>query len=126
MRTSSSSPLSPVEQAYLNGTREFTNAQKRYIRCRLRKKLKLLDERSCNVAAALQQSCNGPYNLLDSSSGSNISSALVAQPGRALPLTNNDNNENGSLGRDSSPRPLPQWDKAIARPIPYQGNALPG
>ena len=47
--------LSPVEQAYLNGTREFTKAQQRYIRCRLKKKLRLLDAQSCNAAARLQR-----------------------------------------------------------------------
>jgi hypothetical protein len=60
--------LSPVEQAYLNGTREFTKSQQRYIRCRLRKKLRVMGEdiASCNntVAAALQPGCNGPKNLL--------------------------------------------------------------
>jgi hypothetical protein len=45
--------LSETEQAYLNGTRAFTKAQQRYIRCRLKKKLRLVDE----------QSCNGPNNL---------------------------------------------------------------
>ena len=55
--------LTPQEQAYLfgnNNTKEFTNAQKRYIRCRLKKKLRLLGEElnSCNVAAAEHESCN--------------------------------------------------------------------
>jgi hypothetical protein len=36
--------LSPVEQAYLNDTREFTKAQQRYIRYRLNRKLRLLGE----------------------------------------------------------------------------------
>jgi hypothetical protein len=47
--------LSPVEQAYLNGTRDFTKAQRRYIRCRLKKKLRLLEEESCDAAARLQR-----------------------------------------------------------------------
>jgi hypothetical protein len=47
--------LSPVEQAYLSGTREFTKVQQRYIRCRLRKKLRLLDAKGCNAAAMLQR-----------------------------------------------------------------------
>jgi hypothetical protein len=45
--------LSPVEQTYLNGTREFTKTQQRYIRYRLRKKLRLADEQSCAAAAGL-------------------------------------------------------------------------
>jgi hypothetical protein len=47
--------LSPVEQAYLNGTREFTKPQIRYIKCRLKKKLRHLDEKGCNAAALLQR-----------------------------------------------------------------------
>lgn len=95
--------LSPVEQAYLDGTREFTKTQQRYIRCRLRKKLRLVNEQSCNAAARLQH--------LDAAS-----SLMVAQPGRALATTHDEIDiEKRSLGRDSSPGPLP-----------YQGNALPG
>jgi hypothetical protein len=44
--------LSPVEEAYLNGTRDFTKAQQRYIRYRLKKKLRLLDESRDAAAAA--------------------------------------------------------------------------
>jgi hypothetical protein len=47
--------LSPVEQAYLNGTREFTKPQIRYIKCRLKKKLQRLDEQGSNAAAMLQR-----------------------------------------------------------------------
>jgi hypothetical protein len=41
--------LSPVEQAYLNGTRQFTKPQQRYIRYRLNKKLRLLGEELTSV-----------------------------------------------------------------------------
>jgi hypothetical protein len=47
--------LSKVEQAYLNGTREFTKPQIRYIKCRLKKKLQRLDEQGCNAAGMLQR-----------------------------------------------------------------------
>jgi hypothetical protein len=47
--------LSPVEQAYLSGTRDFTKPQIRYIKCRLKKKLRRLDEQGCNAAAMLQR-----------------------------------------------------------------------
>jgi hypothetical protein len=47
--------LSPVEQAYLSGTRDFTKPQQRYIKCRLKKKLRLLNEESCNAAARLER-----------------------------------------------------------------------
>jgi hypothetical protein len=45
--------LSPVEEAYLNGTKDFTKAQQRYIRYRLKKKLRLLDESRDAAAAGL-------------------------------------------------------------------------
>jgi hypothetical protein len=55
--------LSPTEQQFLNGSRQFTKAQQRYIRCRLKKKLRLLNEESRKAAAALQPRCNGTNNL---------------------------------------------------------------
>jgi hypothetical protein len=57
--------LTPTEQAYLfDNTREFTNAQQRYIRCRLRKKLRQLGEEleRCNVAADKRERCNAMAN----------------------------------------------------------------
>jgi hypothetical protein len=50
-----SSFLTPVEEAYLNNTRPFTNAQQRYIRCRLRKKLITMGQEieRCNVQLML-------------------------------------------------------------------------
>jgi hypothetical protein len=45
--------LSPIEEAYLNGTKDFTKAQQRYIRYRLKKKLRLLDESRDAAAAGL-------------------------------------------------------------------------
>src|SRR5918999_1615725 len=59
----SSIPLTKVENEYLDGTRPFTKAQQRYIRCRLRKKLRLLNEESCNVAAALSERSNAAATL---------------------------------------------------------------
>ena len=47
--------LSKVEKAYLNGTTEFTKPQIRYIKCRLKKKLRRLDEQGCNAATLLQR-----------------------------------------------------------------------
>ena len=48
--------LSPTEQAFIDGIRDFTNAQKRYLRCRIRKKVESVNEQGCNVAARLQRS----------------------------------------------------------------------
>ena len=45
----------------------------------------------------------------------NTSAALVALPGREIPLIERKNGKNESLGGDLDPGPLP-----------YQGNALPG
>jgi hypothetical protein len=45
--------LSPVEQAYLSGSREFTKPRSVYIRYRLKKKLRLLDESRDAAAARL-------------------------------------------------------------------------
>ena len=53
--------LTPTEQAYLfDNTREFTNAQQRYIRCMLIKKLRQLGEEleRWNVAADKRAGCN--------------------------------------------------------------------
>ena len=82
-----------MERAYLNGTRDFTKAQRRYIKCRLKKKLRLLNEESCNAAAMLQR----------------LDDLRVAQPGRALQeqLTEKDKTLRRSLGRELNPRPLP-------------------
>ena len=58
--------LTPTEEAYLNKTKEFTNAQQRYIRCRLKKKLRLLSEQvnSCNVAADERAGCDSWSSLV--------------------------------------------------------------
>ena len=68
--------LTPAELAFLNGTRQFTKAQARYMRCRLNKKLRGLGAElselqrlsriaGCNAAAANErEGCNGPNNLL--------------------------------------------------------------
>ncbi len=95
--------LSPTEQAFLNGSREFTKAQRRYIRCRLKKKIRLLQEESCNAAARLQR----------------LDNAQVAQSGRALrELILNEKDKIlriGSLGGDLDPGPLPIRDYAKER-----------
>ena len=85
--------LTQGERDFLSGQREFTKPQQRYIRCRLKKKLRLLDTElqslrgggkaveiqtplesvaaNCSGVAA---GCNGSENLL----------VPAAQPGRAL------------------------------------------
>lgn len=55
--------LSPTEQQFLSGTGQFTKAQQRYISCRIKRKLRLIDGQSRNAAAASQPLCNGPNNL---------------------------------------------------------------
>lgn len=59
----------------------------------------------------------------------NASAALVAQPGRGLPSCEIENKKRGkSLGGDLDPGPLPLRGEVSLdeRPLPYQGNALPG
>jgi hypothetical protein len=36
--------LSPTEQAYLQNKEQFSKAKQRYVKCRLKKKLRLLEE----------------------------------------------------------------------------------
>ena len=49
--------FSPAEQAYLNGTREFTKAQQRYVKCRIKRKLQRCGITTA-VAAFMLKSCN--------------------------------------------------------------------
>ncbi|MDQ3903756.1 MAG: hypothetical protein M3247_08975, partial [Thermoproteota archaeon] len=125
--------LTETERDFLLGRREFTRDQAYYTNSRLIKKIKafyrtelpLLDEKGYLLAACrknLAAGCKVLEERLD----------LVAQPGRALQEQNKDDailrreREVRSLGRDSSPRPLPPW--SIDTPplgrqaIPYQGN----
>ena len=98
--------LTKVEKEYLDGTRQLTKAQQRYIRCRLRKKLRLLNEQSCNVAAAMSERGNAAAtldlrNYNKSSAGS----------GRLVPLTSQ--REDADI---SNPRVLSDMGLAIPRP----------
>ena len=114
--------LSPTEQAYLNGTREFTKAQQRYIRCRIRKKLKLLNEelRSCSVAADERAGCNA---AAAASRFPRFDSALVAQLAErgfvAVSSTAVADTENTERITESPRRDL------NARPKVYETFALP-
>src|SRR5918998_1388646 len=106
----SSIPLTKVENEYLDGTRPFTKAQQRYIRCRLRKKLRLLNEESCNVAAALSERSNAAATLnlefYKSSAGSG-NFALSSFSGSP---------KQRSEDRISNPRVLSDMGLAIPRP----------
>src|ERR671917_491752 len=85
--SSSLLPLTKVEKEYLEGTRQFTKDQQRYIRCRLRKKLRLLNEERCNVAAALSERSNAAatvdlrnYNKISAGSGNFALSSFSDSP----------------------------------------------
>ena len=69
-----------VEQQFLNGSRQFTKSQERYIRCRLRKKLRILNEELAPITAAaaatLQRSCNGPTHTTTNIKVENLSNVL--------------------------------------------------
>ena len=88
--------LSPIEEAYLNGTKDFTRAQQRYIRYRLKKKLRLLEVSRDAAAAALLRLSNDNNNNND----------LVAQPAERGFVFDNER-KNRSPSRDLNPgRPL--------------------
>src|ERR687893_2409197 len=46
--------LSPVEQAYLADKEQFSKTKQRYVRYRLRKKLRVIEDQRCAAAATLQ------------------------------------------------------------------------
>ena len=110
----SSLPLTKVENEYLEGTRQFTKAQQRYIRCRLRKKLRLLNEESCNVATALSERSNTAatidlrnYNKSSAGSGNFVLSSFSDTP------------KQRSEDRISNPRVLSDMGLAIPRPTRF-------
>ena len=112
--SSSLLPLTKVENEYLDGTRTFTKAQQRYIRCRLRKKLRLLNEESCNVAAALSERSNAAatldlrnYNKISAGSGNFALSSFSGSP------------KQRSEDRISNPRVLSDMGLAIPRPTRF-------
>jgi hypothetical protein len=105
--SSSLLPLTKVEKEYLDGTRELTKAQQRYIRCRLRKKLRLLNEQSCNVAAALSKCSNAAATLdLRNYNEESAGSGTFALPSR----------RKAREGNISNPRVLSDMGLAIPRP----------
>jgi hypothetical protein len=109
MRVSSSLlPLTKVEKEYLDGTRKFTKTQQRYVRCRLRKKLRLLNEESCNVAAALSERSNAAATL-DLRNYNKTS----AGSGTLVPFTSSQREESADI---SNPRVLSDMGLAIPRP----------
>ena len=97
---SSPLPLTNAEKQYLDGSRQFTKAQQRYMRCRLRKKLRLLNDESCNVAAALRERSNAAATIDLRNYNKNS-----AGSGNFVPFT-------GS----SNPRVLSDMGLAIPRP----------
>ena len=135
LSSSSSSVLSPTEQAYLNNSKEFTKAQQRYIRCRLRKKLRLLNEelRSCNVAADQRAGCNAAATAPASSSRFPRFETVVAQLAErgfaSYNEQNNNENESKSPRWDLNPRPkvsaLQSVSTTTKRPEIYETFALP-
>ena len=99
--------LSKAERDYLLG-KDQANHDYVCIKSRLNKKLKVFVDQELPLLLE-----NG--YLSDIAEFRNTSTALVGQLGRALPLIERKNRRKESLGGDLDPRPLP-----------YQGNALPG
>jgi hypothetical protein len=89
--------LTQTERDFVSGTRQFTKPQIRYIRCRLKKKLRLLGDEL--------QSFGIPYSWSVAARGSGVAAGcnapekLAARHDRALPGDcNNSNIEKGALG----------------------------
>jgi hypothetical protein len=107
--------LSKAERDYLLSVdRQKANHNYVCVKSRLNKKLKVfLDQELPLLLSKGYLSDIAEFrNIVDFR---NTSMTLVAQPGRGLPLIERKNGKQGSLGGDLDPRPLP-----------YQGNALPG
>jgi hypothetical protein len=101
--------LNKAERDYLLSVdRQKTNHDYVCVKSRLHKKLKVF------VDQELPLLLEKGY-LSDIADFRNTSKALVAQPCRGLRRYEIENKEKRSLGGDLDPRPLP-----------YQGNALPG
>jgi hypothetical protein len=112
--------LSKAERDYLKANSEVSEGYSRIIKSRLQKKLEVFVNQELPILIE--------KGYLDVTKFRNVTenrNALVAQPGRALPRYEIENNEMRSLGRELNPRPLPFRD-IEKRTIPYQGNALPG
>ena len=112
--SSSLLPLTNVEKEFLDGSRQFTQAQQHYIRCRLRKKLRLLNEQSRNVAAAMRERSNAAatldlrnYNKISAGSGNFVLSSFSDIP------------KQRSEDRISNPRVLSDMGLAIPRPTRF-------
>jgi hypothetical protein len=119
--------LTPVEQAYMNGTRQFTKAQQRYIRCRLKRKLRLVGEELASFGIP-NDSCNAAAARLQRLDNNNNNKSLVAQPGRAR-FDNSVNNEIKSPRRDLNARPKVSASPLVistTRARDYETFALPG
>jgi hypothetical protein len=55
--------LSPSEKALINGSHNFSKDKQRYLRYRIRKKLRLVEEEGRSAAAALPPRYRSPNNL---------------------------------------------------------------
>ena len=107
--------LSKAERDYLLSVdRQKTNHDYVCVKSRLHKKLKVFVDQE--LPLLLEKGYLSDIaefrNIADSAI---LQLPLVAQPGRELPLIERKNEGKESLGGDLDPRPLP-----------YQGNALPG
>jgi hypothetical protein len=100
--------LSPVEEAYLSGTRDFTKTHQRYICYRLKKKLRLLDEQSRDAEAAML------LRVDNNSSDGGGAARSVVRISRRDSLDNDDNDkEEGRARRASVPRPAVLFADAL-------------
>ena len=101
--------LSKAELDYLTPNRQFSEDYRYTIKSRLQKKVQQFAREELPLLVE--------QGYLDLTENCKVSNAFVAQAGRELLTYEIEHKlvENKSLGGDSNPRPLP-----------YQGNALPG
>ena len=98
--------LSKAERDYLTAKSEIRGGYSRVIKSRLQKKLEVFVNQELPILVE-----KGYLDVTEFRNVTENCNALVAQPGRELPLIERKNRRKESLGGDLDPRPLP-----------YQGN----
>ena len=107
--------FSKAELDYLTANRQFSEDYRYTIKSRLQKKAQQFAREELPLLVEQGYLDLIEFCKLNLTENCKVSNALVAQAGRKLPPTYEIEHKKRSLGGDSNPRPLP-----------YQGNALPG
>jgi hypothetical protein len=109
--------LSKAELDYLTANRQFSEDYRYTIKSRLQKKVQQFTREELPLLVEQGYLDLTEFCKVELTENCKVSNALVAQPGRELPTYEIEHKlmKKESLGGDLDPRPLP-----------YQGNALPG